>query len=403
MRNLSSRELTIKIISVIAALVMWLYVMNEQNPHVSYVIRDVPVKLVDLDQSKFAIKEDSDKFFVNVKVKGRRSIVADLKPQDINAEVSLKGRIEGENLLPVSVNVPANVELLDFSPKEILVTLDSIIEEQIPVSIKIKGTPQDGFAAAKPVVKPEEVLVKGSRGMIESIKSVVAYVDVEGKNTDVVTTLPLRALDARGREVKGVTFRPETVEITVPVLPVSKVSVTPNIRGTPADGYVIRDIRVEPSVLMITAEKDILQGIQTVNTEQINIMGISRTITRDVQITLPSGVKVFNEEQAAARARVTVEIERLSSRELTLNSLDIDIANLSSGLGASVENRDIILTVNGPESIIDKVNNNMLKASVDASGLAEGEYTLKIKADVTSPYKIIKIEPDSIRVTVSRI
>ncbi|NLC63908.1 MAG: hypothetical protein GX759_07615 [Thermoanaerobacterales bacterium] len=402
MRNLSSGELTIKIISVIAALVMWLYVMNEQNPNVSYVIRDVPVNFVNLDENRFVLKEAPENFLVNVKVSGRRSIVADLGPDDIYAEVNLKGRMEGENLLHVSVSVPPNVELLDFSPKEILVNLESVIEEQIPVSIDINGTPQNGFAVAKPVAKPGEVLVKGSRSALDSVRSVVAQVDVEDKNSDIVTALQLRAINSKGDPVKGVTFRPETVEIIVPILPVKDVPVTPNMNGVPAEGYIIRNIRTEPSELRITAERDVLQDLQVLNTSQIDISGITRTLTREVPINLPRGVKAFEEEQAAPIARVTVEVEQLVLRELSLSSRNIDIKNLSSALTASVENMDIILTVSGPESIIDKVNEDMFEVFVDVSGLLEGEHDVIIKSEVPEPYTITLTEPDRIKVIISR-
>ena len=99
MRKFFASNTAIKILSIIAAVVMWLYVMNEQNPQITTMIRDVPVKLLNLDDSKFALIQDPSEFKVNVKVKGRRSLVADLKPNDINAEVNMRGRMEGDNLI----------------------------------------------------------------------------------------------------------------------------------------------------------------------------------------------------------------------------------------------------------------------------------------------------------------
>jgi YbbR domain-containing protein len=403
-----SSDLAIKIISVVAALVMWMYVMNEQNPQVTYVVRDVPVKLTNLDQNKFALLDDSQKFFVNVKVKGRRSLIADLKPQDIDAEVNLRGRMEGENLLPVSVSVPGNIELLDFSPKEIMVSLDGIIEEQMPVSVDVKGVPVEGFDWAQATAKPQAVVVKGPRSRVNAIKTVSAQVDISGKDATVVTTLPLRVLDSQGKEQKDISFRPDMVEVTVPIVPVSSVSITPNIKGAPLEGYIIKDVRVEPPMISVTAPREILNQLQTVSTEPLSIQGYAQTITKEVKLALPRGVKTFNQTlktfgENSNTVRVTVEIEKLSSRSLNLGPVDISIKDLPLDLQAEMENKDIILTVNGPESIIDRVNNNMIKVYVDAAGLSEGEHTLKIHAEAPMPYIIQKIEPDVIKVTIRRI
>ena len=141
MRRLFADDMVLKIISIVVAVVMWLYVMNEQNPQVPYTVRDVPIKMSNLDESKLALKDTDSQYTVNVKVKGRRSLVVDLKPEDIKAEVNLRGRMEGDNLIRVDVEVPANVELIDVIPREIMVALDAVIEEQMPVTVDVMGTP----------------------------------------------------------------------------------------------------------------------------------------------------------------------------------------------------------------------------------------------------------------------
>jgi len=402
-----SSDLAIKIISVLAAVVMWMYVMNEQNPQVTYVVRDVPVKLENLDQSKFALMDDAEKYMVNVKVKGRRSLITNIKPQDIDAEANLRGRMEGENLLPVSVSVPANVELLDFSPKEIMVSLDSVIEDQMQVSVDLKGAPAEGFGWVKPDAKPQAVVVKGPRSSVDAIKTVSAQVDISGKNADVVSTLPLRVLDAQGKEQKDISYRPDVVEVTVPIVPVRDVSINPNIHGTPLEGYIINDVRVEPSTITVTASEDVLNQLQNITTESLNIQGYTQTVTKDLKLTLPRGVRIFEGntiyDAGSKTVRVTVEIEKISSRSVNLTPDQISLRNLSPELTADLENKDIVLTVTGPDSMIDKVNGRMINAYVDAAELSEGEHTLKINVEISQPYTMQKIEPDVIQVTIRRM
>ncbi|MCG0275394.1 MAG: hypothetical protein L5655_04400 [Thermosediminibacteraceae bacterium] len=393
-----SSDVVLKVISVLVALVLWLYVMNEQNPQVTYVIRDVPVQLKDLDDSRLALKDPSQNYFVDVKVRARRSIITELKPEDIVAEVNLRGRIEGENTVPINVSVPPNVELLDFSPKEIVVVLEAVIEEQIPVYVEVKGVPAEGFAAKTPLATPQAVLVRGPRTLVNSLRGAVVEADVTGKNSMVIATLPVRVVDAKGNEQKGVTYRPDTVEVRIPIVPIATVVIKPDIRGNPKEGFLVKEVKVEPSVVMITGSSDALRGINEIYTEPINISGFSHNVSVEAKLQMPRGIQPFDE--ALNKVRVLVEIEKTNSRSLSFTSEDISFRNLSAGLKAIPEDKEFMLTVLGPESIINRVDKNSIKIYADASGLEEGEYILRIKADAPEPYQIIKIEPDTVKVTI---
>ncbi len=401
MRKFFATDTAVKILSIIVAIVMWLYVMNEQNPQITTMVREVPVKLQNLDESKFALKEDSAQFKVNVKVKGRRSLVADLKPDDINAEVNMRGRMEGDNLIRVDVTTPPNVEFIDVLPREVMVTLDGIVEEQMPIVVDVAGIPTQGFAADKPMTKPQAVVVKGPRSMVNAVKKVSTRIDISDKNSTVVSTLPIRVLDGQDKEQKGITFRPDVVEVTVPIVPVSNVQVLPNIRGNPPEGYIIRDVRTDPPTITVTGSIDILNALQSINTEPINIEGKTSTVSADVKLILPKGITTFDEEIQSAR--VIVEIESLATTTVNITSDQIEIVEVPSEFSAELEHKEIILTVNGPESIIDKVNKNMVKLNVDIAGLTEGEHLIKVRADISRPYRIIQIEPGDIRVTLRNL
>ena len=401
MRNFFATDTALKIISIVAAIIMWLYVMNEQNPQVTYVIRDVPVRLQNLDENKFALKDDSAEYKVNVKVKGRRSLVADIKPGDIYAYVNLRGRIEGDNLIRVDITTPTNIELIDVSPREIMVTLDAIVEEQMPVSVDVSGVPAPGFAVDKTTSKPQAVVVKGPRSMVNAVKKVSASLDISDKTATVVSTLPVRVLDAQNKEQKGVSFRPDVVEVTVSIVPVSNVQVLPNISGNPPEGYIIRDVRIDPPTVVVTGGHDVLEGLQSISTEAINVEGATSTVSTDAKLIIPKGVTIFDEGIQAAR--VTVEIERLATTSISVSSDEIQVLNIPSDLEASLERREILLTVSGPESMIDKVNKNMINLNIDAGGLLEGEHLLGVRADITRPYRIIKIEPAEIAVTLRKL
>jgi YbbR domain-containing protein len=237
--------------------------------------------------------------------------------------------------------------------------------------------------------------------MVNAVKKVSASIDVSDKTTTVESTLPVRVLDAQNKEQKGITFRPEVVEVTVPIVPVSNVQVLPNINGNPPEGYIIRDVRIDPPTVVVTGGYDILNSLQSINTESINVEGATSTVSADVKLILPKGITIFDEE--IQTARVTVEIERLATTTFRVSSDEIQVLNIPLESEAELKRMEVLLTVSGPESIIDKVNKNMIKLNIDVADLAEGEHLVSLRADISRPYKIIQVEPSDITVTLHNL
>lgn len=396
MRKYLFSDSALKIISVIVAIVLWMYVMSEQNPHVTYVIRDVPVKLLNLDKDRLALAGETE-FSVNVKINGRRSIVTEVKPKDIKAEADLRGRIEGENLVPIKVSVPTNVEMVDFYPKEILINLDAIVEEQMPVEVKIKGEPEESFAIGEPVAKPQAIFVKGPRSKVDAVKRIVAQVDVSDKNSNMVNTVPLKALDSKGNVQKGVTIWPKTVEVSVPIVPINEVPIIPNIIGNPPPGFTIKDVKLETSKIPITGDNEILKNINNISTKAINVASQKSSFVREVELVFPEGIQPVKDKRTV---KVRVEIEKFVTEKITLSYDDLVIDNLPQNSEIEKEGEDIVLTILGPESTIKEVNSDMIRLYTDASGLSEGDNEIKIRATIDKPYTVMNIEPDRIKITI---
>ena len=58
-------------------------------------------------------------------------IVLQVSESDIIAQVDLNGYSEGNVKVPVYVQVPSDVRIVDYSPKEILFKFDKIIRKKV--------------------------------------------------------------------------------------------------------------------------------------------------------------------------------------------------------------------------------------------------------------------------------
>lgn len=158
-----------KTLSVVFAIIFWLFVMDQENPEMSKWIQNIPVELKNeqmLLDDGLIIMDKTEKF-VEVEIKGRRSEVMDVKAEDIKITANLLGHGKGNNSVALDkVIVHDNVLISDISQQEIKVFIDQIIEVPKPVEINIIGKIKSGFIKDEMTILPEEVIVKDLKHML---------------------------------------------------------------------------------------------------------------------------------------------------------------------------------------------------------------------------------------------
>lgn len=214
--NKKNSAIMLKILSVVAAIVLWMYVIGEVNPEIIQEIRNVEVKLVNtekLTQTGLLIM-NQDYYSVNIKVRGRRSDINNTSPDDIHALADMRGFSEGVNSIPVEINLPSNLQLEEVNPLYIKVTIDEVVKRVKPVEVEFEGTTAKGYTYGKPKVSMDEIIVSGPKTYVESVDRIVATVNLNNSNTDISQSLPFRIVDSNNNEVLGVTTKETYVDVS---------------------------------------------------------------------------------------------------------------------------------------------------------------------------------------------
>src|SRR5665647_3693091 len=95
------RNLLPKLLAVLVALIVWTFVMNEQNPPVEGTFQ-VSLSRMNLSEKMVVLEAPET---VRLKVRGLRNAIAGATARDFRATVYLKGMAAGQYKLPVSVAV----------------------------------------------------------------------------------------------------------------------------------------------------------------------------------------------------------------------------------------------------------------------------------------------------------
>lgn len=394
-------NITIKVVSILIAIIMWSYVMSEVNPRITQEFTGIKVNYLNQDylaESGLEIMEPKEAR-VSIRLAGRRSDIKSININDIIVQADLWGYSEGSNRVPVEVKVPENVVLETINPQYIQFKIDSIITKEHKIVLRTAGNTEDGHTPGEGEIRPSTVLIKGPRSKVNAVSKVVATVDLSNITADIKTSVPIRALDDKGNEVSGIEKEPNTVEIVMPMLGTKTVPVHPRIKGTPLNGYSIIDTQMNPANVKIKGRKEILKDIEFVETELIDVELISVSKEIPVKIALPEGIELMEDN---LKPLVKVNVEKIIEKDIELSTNKLTFINLNTKYTVDKNNLpDVItITVRGTESKVEALNESDVTFYSDLSGLDEGTHGVSVKAILNDDIELINIEPETIHLTI---
>lgn len=305
MERLLNSDLMVKILAVFIAVALWVYVVNEENPLVPMPIKAVVVHVADVTPG-YTVTDFEPKT-VDIKVRGRRDLIERLNRADFNAYVEIEGLGPGDQVVPVKVTSPYGVQVVEVNPDVVKVRLDVLVKRDVPVEVRLHGTPHPEHFVATISIRPQRAIVDGPSAFVSQVVKAVGDLDVSDAAGDIVRAVPLRAVDSRLAEVKGVTVIPGLVDVNVSVqkLPPGKeLPVRPDIRGQPAQGFSIGAVRVSPEKVLVRGKREFLEAVRFASTEPIDIEGATTNVRKEVTVTVPDGAMVI----APSKVTVTVEL-----------------------------------------------------------------------------------------------
>jgi len=206
----------LKVLSLLIAILLWLYVMGQVNPTTSYTIKNVPVQLLNADtlaQRGLAVG-DKGNYTVNVVVEGKKSDITKLDKNRIKATADIFGYEKGEDSVPVKVAVPDGIRLVETNPPKIQVDLEEFVSVYKSVNVTFAGETPPGMEPGHISVNPTEIEVKGAKSLVDTVAQVNAGINASDLTEKPQTfNITPTAVDKNGKTVTGVSFSTEIVEV----------------------------------------------------------------------------------------------------------------------------------------------------------------------------------------------
>ena len=202
---------TIKVISLILAIILWVFVKSKSGGEVGLVVPlefyRVPANLIVTHVTDEAI---------NVRITGSVLQLQRLPTREMRARIDLSRARPGTNsfdILPDNFNISKTLDITQINPSSVKVELDHVIEKMIHVKPVVQGKPARGYRVSKITVDPPYINMEGARGQLTGLKEVVTEeVDISDLKETVEVEVPLRIADL---SLKRAVKRTATVTIVV--------------------------------------------------------------------------------------------------------------------------------------------------------------------------------------------
>lgn len=404
-------NLSLKILSAVCAIIIWIIIVNVYDPSTSVTVSGVEVQLVNtesLTEKEYAY-DVVDGSKISVYISGPRSIVTDIKAKDIVATADLSNVTVFSDYVDIDVKVVkdgVSASSIEIAPKTTAIRLkiENRVTKTFNIDTELVGTPADGYVIGGQQISPSSVKVTGTSSVVDSISSVKVSYDVSGATMNISDAAPIKIYDSQGTEIVDdrIELSKTAVDIKVNVLMTKTVPVTYKTKGTPADGYGVSGIDQAVTEAVIAGTEDALRDVNSIDVPDsaIDVSGLNADKIFHVRLSsyLPGNITVMSE----GVVNVIVRIYPVSEREISVPVTGIVLSNLPQGYNISFGDVTAVnITVTGEQSVLTALTVTGIIPTIDLSGIKEGDNTLRLK--VTLPANCTLKQNYTVNVTAESV
>ena len=413
LKNFFTKNIAIKVISLVFAMLIWGYVMMTQNPMRVKVVQNVPVNIegeADLTTRKLIICGDRAALLEDISVRVRTELTsyADLSADDITASVNLSSiSSKGKHTLKISVKSSTG-QVVSYTPSQIEIEGDTLATRSVPVEVRREGELQEGYWAGDVQLSSPTVELQGAAADLMQIAKAVAVIDLTDRTESVNESMVLTLYDQEGNEVSAsVLFGSmATAVVKLQILPskIVPIDVDAAIAGRDAipENFEIAGYgtSIENNLVRIVGNAEALADVESLSLEPLDVAGLTESVQQDLPIIVPEGVRVIG--GSTVNVQVTI---REKTDTLTLTELPVEIVGLTRKQKAVLDRETVDISLNGRVSLINGITRGDVKIYADVTGLAAGTHAVKLAVqidgeDVPAELQVVFAETDTVQVTI---
>ena len=322
------------------------------------------------------------------------------RPGDFRATIDLTNvKPDGEPVnVPVRVTaLDPDITIIDVTPRTIQVVLESSSSKEVPVRVE-RGPAPEGIDVGETTYEPETVTVRGAAAAVARVVAAEVLVALDPQGFDVDREVEAHPVDANGDQVTGIDVEPATVHVQIPLFTDKEsrtLPVNPVIAGSPAPGFRIAGVAVDPATVTVEGDSEQLTTLIQVDTAPVSVAGATADVTQSVALAPPNGISTTS----AGTVTVAVTIEPITQTRTFSAGLRLDGRDATLTYALSTD--QVLLTLFGSVADLDQLAAGPLVVGVNVTGLGPGDHEVTVVPVIPSGVEVVTIDPEQVTVTVT--
>lgn len=410
MKRKWTRNLSLKLVSLVVAFLIWIVIDNIDNPTRSRLFRDVPIQVVngesvtEIDKVYDIVSAES----VVLKVTERKSVLDNLSSGDFSVTADMENLNE-MNTVPLTVtcsNPLVSWDEIMVEPSSMKVRLEQKKQSEFVVNVSVSGQPEKGYEVGKTeIVQGKTVQIAGPESMLNRIGQVVAPISVARISNDQRISSTLTVYDKNGdpmqmnrlqvKDSNGVLLAENVVMVDVTLWEVrNDIPVEIDVVGTPIEGYQLAGVTMMPETVSLVGTREALDALggRLVLSDFISIDHVSESFIRDFDITeeLAGKEDIRLPSEADPTLSVSVQIEQTGDHTLQLPLSNLEILNRPETLSLTFSPADVISIQVHSENPSDRITIQDIKARIDLGVCTgPGNYEIPVQIELPENFKLV--------------
>lgn len=401
MKKMLTRNLGLKLASLVLAFVLWFLVAQIYDPKDTVTFNNIQVKLINtdlLDEEGKVYEVLDNSNLVRVTVTGPQSIVkAELRRSDIVAEADMS-KLTDINTIAITYYC----ENISNDSVEIKGNHDSVrlnVEDKTSKWIKLESTTlgdvANGYMIGNVTLDQTNIEVTGPKSAITQIDHAGVDINVADSTSSLSANVDIKLYDADDNELtfENVKKNVNSAHMMVEVLATKEVPVEIEYMGVPEDGYMATgEVESSRPTVKIAGSASTMAGISaiTVPEERMNITGQSADMVDIINLKdyLPSNVRLAD-KNFDGKITATVYIEPVETKDLSVPAENISVSGVPDGMEAEITTvaEEYDITVSGLARNISILRDSSVTGTLDLAkwmednGVEEmtaGNYTIPV-------------------------
>lgn len=401
MKKALTRNLGLKLASLVLAFVLWFLVAQIYDPKDTVTFNNIQVRLINtelLDEEGKVYEVLDNSNLVRVTVTGPQSIVkSELRRSDIVAEADMS-KLTDINTIAITYyceNVSNDSVEIKGNHDSVRLNVEDKTSKWIKLESNTIGEVASGYMIGNVTLDQTNIEVTGPKSAISQVDHAGVDINVTDSTSSLSANVDIKLYDADDNELtlESVKKNVNSAHMMVEVLATKEVPVEIEYMGVPEDGYMATG-EVESSVptVRIAGTASALVGISaiTVPEDRMNITGQSGDLVDIINLKeyLPSNVRLAN-KSFDGKITATVYIEPIDTKDLTIPADNISITGVPDGMEAEVTStaEEYNITVSGLTRDVSILRDSSVTGVLDLNqwmednGLEEltpGNYTIPV-------------------------